>query len=225
MDPLDKFFQKYSYKFSKGYPDMNNEQDILLLENLLQGMGIDFRFDNILYETTDRQVSQNTKKAIDYIIKNTNKGFTTQSDPKRLGNQGKVSSDDFKVIINTLFKPNDIQIYGPRSGPNSSGKFDMYEFDTEDFGLVRIILSGGGNAGEQYEAEFYNVAKELAGEPKEALPKSLQTLYSALDIDNATLTSDDIKSFRTGDTKRSFNPKGPEDLGKTISDLDITHAC
>ena len=223
MDPLDKFFQKYSYKFSKGYPDMNNEQDILLLENLLQDMGIDFRFDNILYETTDRQVAQNTKKAIDYIIKNTNKGFTTQSDPKRLGNQGKVSSDDFKVIINTLFKPNDIQIYGPRSGPNSSGKFDMYEFDTEDFGLVRIILSGGGNAGEQYEAEFYNVAKELAGEPKEALPKSLQTLYSALDIDNATLTSDNIKSFRTGDTKRSLNPKGPEDIGKTISDLDITH--
>lgn len=202
---------------------MNNEQDILLLENLLQDMGIDFRFDNILYETTDRQVAQNTKKAIDYIIKNTNKGFTTQSDPKRLGNQGKVSSDDFKVIINTLFKPNDIQIYGPRSGPNSSGKFDMYEFDTEDFGLVRIILSGGGNAGEQYEAEFYNVAKELAGEPKEALPKSLQTLYSALDVDNATLTSDDIKSFRTGDTKRSLNPKGPEDIGKTISDLDITH--
>jgi hypothetical protein len=157
MDPLDKFFQKYSYKFSKGYPDMNNEQDILLLENLLQGMGIDFRFDNILYETTDRQVAQNTKKAIDYIIKNTNKGFTTQSDPKRLGNQGKVSSDDFKVIINTLFKPNDIQIYGPRSGPNSSGKFDMYEFDTEDFGLVRIILSGGGNAGEQPSETFESV--------------------------------------------------------------------
>jgi hypothetical protein len=35
MDVLDKFFQKYAYKFDKGYPDMNNEQDILLLESLL----------------------------------------------------------------------------------------------------------------------------------------------------------------------------------------------
>jgi hypothetical protein len=35
MDVLDKFFQKYAYKFNKGYPDMNNEQDIQLLESLL----------------------------------------------------------------------------------------------------------------------------------------------------------------------------------------------
>jgi len=35
MDALDRFFQKYAYKFDKGYPDMNNEQDILLLESLL----------------------------------------------------------------------------------------------------------------------------------------------------------------------------------------------
>ena len=41
MDLLDKFFQKYSYKFSKGYPDMNNEQDILLLENLLSNLGVE----------------------------------------------------------------------------------------------------------------------------------------------------------------------------------------
>lgn len=41
MDVLDLFFKKYSYKFSKGYPDMNNEQDILLLENILNELGID----------------------------------------------------------------------------------------------------------------------------------------------------------------------------------------
>ena len=35
MDVLDKFFIKYSYKFPKGYPDMNNEQDILLMEAIL----------------------------------------------------------------------------------------------------------------------------------------------------------------------------------------------
>jgi hypothetical protein len=36
MEVLDKFLKLYSYKFDKGYPDMNNEQDILFLENILK---------------------------------------------------------------------------------------------------------------------------------------------------------------------------------------------
>ena len=35
MSVFDKFFERYSYKFPKGYPDMNNDQDVLLLESLL----------------------------------------------------------------------------------------------------------------------------------------------------------------------------------------------
>jgi hypothetical protein len=100
MDIIEKFLRKVSYKFPKGYPDINNEQDISLIENLLSNLGIDFKFDNIIFEVTDRQISKNTKLAIDYIIKNTDKGFKTQSDSQRLGNPNKVSSDDFKVIIN-----------------------------------------------------------------------------------------------------------------------------
>jgi hypothetical protein len=36
MDPIDKFLKLYSYKFNKGYPDMNDEQDILLMESILK---------------------------------------------------------------------------------------------------------------------------------------------------------------------------------------------
>lgn len=36
MNVFDKFFTKFAYKFPKGYPDMNNERDILLLESLLK---------------------------------------------------------------------------------------------------------------------------------------------------------------------------------------------
>ena len=46
MDVLDLFFKKYSYKFPKGYPDMNNEQDVLLLENILQELGINLILEN-----------------------------------------------------------------------------------------------------------------------------------------------------------------------------------
>ena len=38
MDSIDKFLKLYSYKFPKGYPDMNDEQDILLLENILDNI-------------------------------------------------------------------------------------------------------------------------------------------------------------------------------------------
>ena len=35
VDIFDKFFQKYSYKFDKGYPDMSNPNDVALLEEIL----------------------------------------------------------------------------------------------------------------------------------------------------------------------------------------------
>jgi hypothetical protein len=42
MNVFDKFFIKFAYKFDKGYPDMNNIQDVLLLESiLLNEFGID----------------------------------------------------------------------------------------------------------------------------------------------------------------------------------------
>jgi uncharacterized protein YnzC (UPF0291/DUF896 family) len=43
MDSLDLFFKKYAYKFDKGYPDMGNEKDVLLLESLLSEV-IDEKF-------------------------------------------------------------------------------------------------------------------------------------------------------------------------------------
>jgi hypothetical protein len=36
---FEKFLNDISYKFTKGYPDMNNEQDILILENELNKLG------------------------------------------------------------------------------------------------------------------------------------------------------------------------------------------
>ena len=40
MDVLDKFFIQYAYKFPKGYPDMNNDQDVLLMESILEKLDI-----------------------------------------------------------------------------------------------------------------------------------------------------------------------------------------
>ena len=40
MDSIEKFIRQVSYKFPKGYPDMNNEQDIQLLNTLLEELGV-----------------------------------------------------------------------------------------------------------------------------------------------------------------------------------------
>ena len=43
MNVFDKFFQRYSYKFPKGYPDMNDPNDVLLLESLLEKLGVNLK--------------------------------------------------------------------------------------------------------------------------------------------------------------------------------------
>jgi len=79
MDVLDKFFKKYSYKFPKGYPDLNNKQDINLLADLLENIGIvlneqekekkpdyDSEILNLLTSLSDDEAK---KKVIDYLNK------------------------------------------------------------------------------------------------------------------------------------------------------------
>jgi hypothetical protein len=52
MDIVEKFIRQISYKFPKGYPDMNNEQDVVLLNSLLEGLNI-----NLLKEDQDNAMS------------------------------------------------------------------------------------------------------------------------------------------------------------------------
>jgi hypothetical protein len=223
MDQFEKFLNDNAWRFPKGYPDMKNGQDVFLIESLIQDLGVDFRFDQLIFEVSDSQVKNNTEQAIDFILKNTSKGFKKQSDRQRLGNPEKVSPEEVQQIFKELFKVDDIIVHGPRSGPNPSGKFDMYEFETDDYGLVRIVLSGGGNAGEKYEQDFVTKAKASSGDPNESLPADLKTLYDTLDIDNSKLKESDIEFAGTADTKRSLSLKGPQDIGKTISDMTIKY--
>ena len=66
MNSLDKFFKYFSYKFDKGYPDMNNEQDILLLESILEVI-LDEAFS--LFPTTEDEISNEKVKELFKIIK------------------------------------------------------------------------------------------------------------------------------------------------------------
>ena len=68
MDVLDIFLNKYSYKFPKGYPDMNNEQDVLLMEGLLSELGINEEEDkNLTFEQCKAILSKDVKLKEDII--------------------------------------------------------------------------------------------------------------------------------------------------------------
>jgi hypothetical protein len=46
MDKITKFLNKIAYKFPKGYPDINDSQDLLLLEGFLNDLGVDIILEN-----------------------------------------------------------------------------------------------------------------------------------------------------------------------------------
>jgi hypothetical protein len=71
MDVLDLFFKKYSYKFDKGYPDMNNEQDVLLLESILNELGINLneKFNPLKFYDLQKYGGPRLKKIADKIKK------------------------------------------------------------------------------------------------------------------------------------------------------------
>ena len=53
MDNITKFLNKIAYKFPKGYPDMNNDQDVLLLESLVSELGINVGEDQFINQINE----------------------------------------------------------------------------------------------------------------------------------------------------------------------------
>ena len=149
MDIFDKFFSEFAYKFDKGYPDMNNDQDVLLLESFIsETIGEKFNLQ-------EASLNSNTKKAIEKILispEGKKAGLTKMANAVRIGNKNKISGDEFIDIIKKVHVVDDIEVVGPRTGDNKSGKFNLYKFKTED-GDVTMYLAGGGNEGEKYEQD------------------------------------------------------------------------
>ena len=110
MSVFDKFFERYSYKFPKGYPDFTNKQDILILENIFNEIN--------LFEAN---TAEGNKFVVDIINQNSEKlGFeldrlNDESSPNKLyfkgvPNSGKNSRPiriDILKNISSLFSDNE----------------------------------------------------------------------------------------------------------------------
>jgi hypothetical protein len=165
MDIFDKFFKKFAYKFDKGYPDMNNSQDVLLLESLFEKLEVEVE----LKEDKIANKSQ-TIKAVQQIIDTVGTQydlFAMKSNKNRIGTRGKPSENVFiQAFKDTFGEDIDIKVIPPKQSPNPSNSFNMYQFVAGDLGEVNIIVSRSepGGAGKSNEAKFIDTLNKLIEE-------------------------------------------------------------
>ena len=216
MDILTQFLNSIAYKFPKGYPDIKNDQDILILEREL------FRHNLDLKEGTK---ASNTRKAIDTLVSSEGGkvlGLAKMVDTYRVGNPNKIDKDKFIEILNKVFNSPEIKIYGPKEGPNTSSKYNMFEFDLEGEGQVQIVLAGGANEGEKYEQGLLEKLKASAGISMDEIQyDDVKQIFTTLGIDPTTIKPEDVNFAGAADTKRQLSFEGPQPIGKTISDITI----
>ena len=217
MDILEQFIRDIAYKFPKGYPDMKNKQDVLILERELFKYNIDLR---------EGTKASNTRKAIDVIVaspQGKEAGLSKMADTYRIGNINKIDKDKFIEILNSVFNSPKIKVYGPKESPNSSSKYNMFEFDLEGEGQVQIVLAGGANEGEKYEQGLLGKLQSAAGNSLDSIedPETKQ-IFSTLEIDPSTLSPENIKFAGASDTSRQLSFDGPKEIGTTIADIVIT---
>ena len=218
MSIFDKFFTKFAYKFDKGYPDMNNEQDVLLLESIVNETS------GFILELGKTQIHNNAKEKLVNSPLGKKAGLTPMSKTAtyRIGNPNKKSQEEFIEIIKSVYPNAEVEVLAKGVGDNKSGKFSLYKFKTDE-GDVSFYLAGGGNEGEKYEQDFIKNAQTLAGQPNSELPKNLQTLYKELGIDNTKLTKDNITFDGATNTKRDLSFEGPKDVGEIVTDMTIIY--
>lgn len=69
MDLLKNFLNQISYKFPKGYPDINNKNDVMLLEKLLKKIGIDLQEEKNKDKDYDEEIMSLLKSISDENVK------------------------------------------------------------------------------------------------------------------------------------------------------------
>jgi hypothetical protein len=90
-----------------------------------------------------------------------------KSKPNRIGSTGKQPESVFVQAFKEVFGEDiNIKVFPPRQGSNPSGTFNMYQFDTKEFGQVNILVSRSepGGAGKSNEAIFIDTLNKLIEE-------------------------------------------------------------
>ena len=136
MDLVDKIIKEWSWRCAKGYPQLDSEEDLRILEGLFK------------INLTEASLRANTLAAKQLLIQKYPENFSNMSNDYRIGNTGKISSAEFAEIIEKEFgqapeviAPNS-ELNNQNTKPDGSREFSLFKFKT-DKGASSLILAGG----------------------------------------------------------------------------------
>ena len=163
MDVIERLLHEISWRFPKGYINIEDKEDKALLHKILKE-----EYNIILNEEVPNksQTIKAVKKIVD-TVGSKHGLFAGKSKPNRLGLPGKKDSQFFIDIFKEVFDEDiDIKVIPPRKSPNPSNSFNLYQFTTDEFGEVNIIVSSQppGGAGKKNEADFLGNINSLIEE-------------------------------------------------------------
>lgn len=211
MDVVTEFINRIAYKFPKGYPDINDPVDKALLESL---MGLNEEVPNM----------SGTKKAVAFITQKVGDEYGVKplpSKPNRLSAPGIKDAKVFVDIVKKTFgEDTDVKVLEPRQGSNPSGKFPMFQFDTDDFGQVNMLasFSAPGGAGKTNEAVFIETLNKLIAEAGESAKIIINSPEYTETFDNVTLVED---SSKTGAGKGDKSDAQFLSDGKVVANISL----
>jgi hypothetical protein len=136
MKVIDKLVTEWAYRCKKGYPDMNNPDDLRVFESTF---GVTLK---------EERLGVSSKKAVEVLLAKYPETFSRLANTMRIGNKAKISQDQFLAIIKDTFGadaevlPPNSQGNSQQSHPKGSSKYTRYTFKSSN-GDVSLILAGG----------------------------------------------------------------------------------
>lgn len=142
MDSLDKFLNRYAYKFPKGYPDIKNAQDIQLLESLLS----EVLGEEIILENQDliSLIKANIKDYGDLSASGRDTIKLTFSDiPNRGGQSDSMRRDVYDELKALVDKEESLSDYKKLTTGGSSLGSAAVTFNGKNY---KLVVKGASNA-------------------------------------------------------------------------------
>lgn len=200
MDDITKFLNNISYKFPKGYPDMNNEQDILMLESILTEMleeDIEI-IGEVSLSPTQLEKEYPSRSELSTKYKDRGERFLE----KITNSEEFTLNDGTTITIDPTKSQKGIELLKSRSYKGLGGRNKLFtdvdgkEYSLSNFKKTKEFGSGSGQGG---------------GATNTAIAESSQCLFNALayKVKGGSITEDDITD---------------ENLSKAYSFCDVTNS-
>ena len=148
---FDKILNELSYRVKDGTPDLTNEQHLIKLFDVLKehDWPIDERVRVIHNLTNEEKIGPRiAQKKMQSRIAGLSSDLSTPTNPKRIGNDGDLSDQQFTNLLQGEFG-SEVKMVKPLTGQNKSSKFNMFLFSFEgnDYDITLAgKVSGRGTA-------------------------------------------------------------------------------